>query len=212
MSRFEFDSIKLSWRKVSSVEHDGIIENAFLSAGMTFPLFRDQNHIPGAVCVSALFEKDASLYILDLFRYEKYDFPLAEFFKNVYDKFKISEYAVPGKETQPPEMIRFFTEMEKRRYFGGDSVFPHLIPVKESSFQNFEPIFYLMPDHLYYRRSSGLNLNIGALDDTDFRSASDMPDLCALTVAAAFALSRAWQAFELTRIDKSQPKEKEDFF
>ncbi len=203
MSRFKFDDISVSPRKVSSVSHDGITEKAFLSAALTFPMFRDQNRIPGVVCVTALFQKDLSLYILDLFHYDEYAFPLAQFFQSVYDRFKFNVYAAPAKQT---EMTRFFSEMEKRRYFKEDSIYPQVLPMDESKFLNFEPVFYLLPDRLHYRRK--INLNVGALvDSIDFRSAAEMPELCALTVAAAFALDRGWQAFELDQIDNSQPKE-----
>ncbi len=201
MSRYIFDSITVSPGNVSSVTHDNTTEKAFLSAGLTFPLFRDQNRIPGVVCVTALFQQDSALYILDLFHYDDYSFPLAQFFQSVYDRFKFNTYAAPD---QPDEMTRFFTEMEKRRYFKEDSVYPRILPLDDSKFLNFEPVFYLLPDRLHYRRN--INLDAGALvDGIDFRSAS--PELCALTVAAQFALDRGWQAFELDLLDNSQPKE-----
>ena len=210
MSRYQFDEVVVSPRKVSTVTHDEKTETAFLSGGMTFPLVRDQTRIPGVVIVTALFQKDSSLYILDVFHYEQYDSRLAFFFQSVYDRFKFNDYAIPRKEADP-ELTRFYTEMEKRRYFNEDKTYPRLIPVPESEFLNFEPVFYLMPDRLHYRRD--LDLNVGSLiDGANFKNSQSMPEICALTVAAAFALNRGWQAFELDHIDRLQSKPQEDFF
>ena len=203
----------VSPRGVFSITHSGSpdSERAFLCGSLVMPTYRVKR-IPGVACLVAVLEQDSLTFVLDAAAFTAYDDPLAKFFSDAYDRFKVSDYAVRQSAAEDLETVRFWQEMAKRQYQERDKVFPSVRKIEiATDTQAFTPLLSLGQDRKLKIGPALIQSAIGAYDPE--RPFSDAPpEIQALCLALNFAAARAWPAFEADRLARLEPKTPEDFF
>lgn len=203
----------VSPRGVFSITYSGSpdSERAFLCGSIVMPSYR-VNRVPGVVCLIAVLEKDGLTFVLDAARFTAYDDPLAKFFSDAYDRYKVSDYAVRQSAAEDLETVRFWQEMAKRQYQDADKVYPAIRKLElATDTQAFTPLLSLGQDRKLRIGASLIRDAVGSYDPE--RPFSDAPpEIQALCLALNFAAARAWPAFEADRLARIEPKNPEDFF
>lgn len=183
---------------------------AFLSGSIIFPLYKN-NQIPGVLCVISM-EEDETVTVLEMRHFERYDIVLGSIFKDIYDRFKLSEYAVLKQGDEELQSVKFLLEMERRKYLGLDAFYPVIRNVAiRSDTEMFSPLLALGAGNKLFYQTEILRQAIG-LYDPDKHFMDTPPEIQALCLAINAGQLRACQAFSYERPDPlPDPKWKELF-
>ena len=195
---FDLRTLSISPSGISTVTGR---RRAFICGGIIFPELRHEVRLPGAVCVLAMLE-DQNIYVLDMRQFNDYDFPLAQFFSSVYDKYKLDRYVALQNSEEDLETLRFWQEMAKRQYRKMDKIYPSVRKIQiKSDTQAFSPLISAGVSNRLHIRSPVLKQAIGQYDPE--RPFTEAPhEIQALCLALVFAAQRAWPAFESDRLER----------
>lgn len=172
---------------------------AFLSGSIIFPLYKN-NQIPGVLCLVSM-EADGTVTVLEMRRFARYDIVLGSIFKDLYDRFKFSEYAVLQQGEEEIQSVKFLIEMERRKYLELDAIYPVIrnVPIRSDT-EMVSPLLALGAENKLFYNTKILREAIGLYDPAkNFTEAP--PELKALCLAINAGQMRAHQAFILNNQD-----------
>ncbi|MBO4631383.1 MAG: hypothetical protein J5858_05625 [Lentisphaeria bacterium] len=194
-------TVSVSPQGISIVKHNSGNERAFICGSIVMPSFRKDTELPGIACVVAVMES-GHVFMLNMFSFRQYDFPLAEFFNENYNQYKLDQYVVIQTRDDDLETVRFWREMAKRQYRKMDKIYPLIRKITISNdTQAFTPLISYASGNKLHFESPILKNAVGQYDPE--RPFFDAPnEIQALCLALVFASQRAWSAFESDRLER----------
>lgn len=200
LSSLRADSLSGEIAKVTWSDSKEDTARAFITGSIVFPAFTKDRRLPGVVCIAAVLDTAPDVYVLDMVRFDQYDFALAQFFQKAYDRWKLSRYVIRKEADEELEALRFWQTMAVRHYRNEDKIYPDIlkIPIANDT-QAFTPLL-MQGEHLHIGTPL-LKDAIGSYDET--KPFSDAPhELQALCIALVFIAQRSWKAFESDRMER----------
>ncbi|MBO4303532.1 MAG: hypothetical protein J6A21_03000 [Lentisphaeria bacterium] len=203
---------KISPSSIAVLKHKEGEFSAFLSGGMVFPAIVKDSFLKGTACVIAFLEEE-DVFVLDMFSFDSYDFPLAQFFERTYDRFKLNSFTIRETPEEEAEARRFFESMAFRQYRQLDKIYPAIRKMAlRNDTQALSDLLSILNRKKLHIDPNSRFLEGSAASYDPSRPFSEAPhEIQALCIAIADASLRAWKAFENDRIQKLLSRETEGF-